>query len=236
MPGNKRSKKGTRTQGRRRTSDEIDAHRAQIARWIITGVDYPVTRREMSKELGISVATVQNDIDALRSIWDKAIKVEPEEIRARLVAEWDLLRQTHWQAWERSQKPKTTRRVDRKRERPDQVVHIKTGRKTDQAGKKLAQDLVNALKEAEPVVVEEKRTKTVRESDGDPRFLSGVADALQALAELQGVGADGPRDTGKARSIAEAIRENRKKFGESLNRFDEQFEGPGISEPGEVEE
>ena len=141
--------------GRRRSSSELARDRRKIADLYLKGW----IQADIAQEIGMSQATVSNDIKALQQDWLNSALVDFNEAKSQELAKIDRLEREYWAAWERSCEDAETvtekARASRGAEKPDSV----------------------------------EKTKQAKGQAGDPRFLAGIQWCIERRCKILGIDA-----------------------------------------------
>jgi predicted transcriptional regulator len=61
-----------------------------------------ITQMQIAEKLGVTQATISNDLKALRKAWQKSALVDIDQMKEQELAKIDRLESEYWQAWEAS--------------------------------------------------------------------------------------------------------------------------------------
>ena len=139
--------------GKRRSAAQLARDRRKIADLYLKGW----IQADIADEIGMSQATVSNDIAALHRDWLALALVDFNEAKAQELAKIDRLEREYWAAWERSCEDAETitekARASRGSDKPDSV----------------------------------EKTKQAKGQAGDPRFLAGVQWCIEQRCKILGI-------------------------------------------------
>ena len=121
------------------------------------------TQASIAAQVGVSTRMVGKYLEQIEKEWRQSALRDFDDLRGIQLAKIDELEREYWQAWERSQKPKTRTRQE------------VTPRKDKETG---------ATK-----MVADKVIKEVSESVGDPRWLDGVQKCIERRCKMLGLDA-----------------------------------------------
>jgi hypothetical protein len=147
--------------GHARSPAQIERDRRVISQMYLQGS----LQIEIADQLGLSVATVSNDLRKLQQFWWEASLQAIDEIKSRELAKIDILELEYWNAWKRSQ--------------------LNTEQSTtEDLGSMEFKDLLTGE------ITERKRVKTIKKSEGqsgNPSFLEGVLKCINKRCEILGI-------------------------------------------------
>lgn len=152
--------------GIRRTEAERTRDLPEIARLYLRGMSQREIAETLSagKPYSLTRQTIANDLTDIRAEWMEEATSNYDQHVARELARIDKLELTYWEAWERSCREETAK-----------------GGKTVTAPASKAG--------AAPVVTRQEGTVKTTTRDGNPAFLTGVANCVKLRMDLLGLAA-----------------------------------------------
>ena len=140
---------------------------------------------DIAKRVGVSESQVYKDLAKQKKQWEVSVEQNTDLVMAQMLAEADVLKQTYWDAWRRSQ-------LDAKTTRQKVSQKAVKGKKTDKADSNGKADADKGLKaqdkidDSQPLQSVEK-SEEIKGKEGNPAFLRGVEWCLNFKSELYGL-------------------------------------------------